>query len=156
MEHRFSLLRSEVDSLIYQCNPAEIRHFFHHLYGVSKFCALLALKRGINTELAATAGLLHDIYQVTGKSTLNHAEKGAIVAETMLKKLNLYNDEEIAAIKTAILRHKDKSAVHELLDEVLKDADVLDHNLNATDIQIPDREPERYSTILFELGYHTK
>lgn len=152
MEHRLTLLRQEVDKLIYQCNPAEIRHFFQHLYGVSKFCALLALKRNVNPELAATSGLLHDIYQVTDKSTVNHAEKGAVVAEFILKTVGGYSNDEIIAIKTAISRHSDKNIVQEPLDEVLKDADMIDHNLNSNNVLIANRELERYNTVLVELG----
>lgn len=32
------------------------------LYGVSTFSSMLAMKRGLNHELAAIAGLLHDYY----------------------------------------------------------------------------------------------
>ena len=33
-----------------------------HLYGVSQACVLIALKRNENAELAAAAGMLHDIH----------------------------------------------------------------------------------------------
>jgi HD superfamily phosphodiesterase len=33
-----------------------------HMVAASQFCALIALKRGENAELATIAGLLHDIY----------------------------------------------------------------------------------------------
>ncbi|MCL2406583.1 MAG: HD domain-containing protein [Defluviitaleaceae bacterium] len=152
MEHRLTLLRAEVDKLLFECSRSEIRHFFHHLYGVSKFCALLAIKRGVDAELAAAAGLLHDIYQITHKSAENHAEFGAPVAEKMLRAVGGYTDEEIAIITTAIARHSNKNVVHEPLDEVLKDADVLDHNLNSNDIFNTNRQTERYVKTLIELG----
>lgn len=40
----------------------ERRCAYLHLYGISRACALLALKCEGNVELAAIAGMLHDIY----------------------------------------------------------------------------------------------
>lgn len=80
---------------------------------------MLFFELTLPVELATVCGMLHDIYQVTTGSSENHAVKGAEQAESLLKTLNLYSDDEI--ITTAISRHSDKEVVHEPFDEVLKD-----------------------------------
>jgi len=152
MENRLEKLRLEIDKLIYELQPEKSRHFVIHLYGVARFCALLALRRNLNPEIATTSGMLHDIYQVTNSTIENHAVMGAEKATEMLKALNLYSDEEINVITTAISRHSDKSVKHEPFDELLKDADVLDHCLYNPNFLVSDWEAERYKNLLVELG----
>lgn len=155
MESRLEKLRLEIDRLIIENQLERDRYFFSHLYSVSYFCTLLALRRNLSVELAAVCGMLHDIYQVTAGSSENHAVKGAEQAERLLKTLNLYSDDEIAIITTAISRHSDKEVVHEPFDEVLKDADVMSHCLYDTVIPVNEKENERYESILIELGCTT-
>jgi HD superfamily phosphodiesterase len=152
MENRLEVLRHEVDKLIYEKQPDQSRYFVGHLYGVARFCVLLALRRNLNPELAATSGMLHDIYQVTAGTIENHAVKGAEVAAELLKSLQSYTDDEIKIITTAISRHSKKRAVHEPYDELLKDADVLDHCLYNPGFEVIDKEIERYNKLLVELG----
>jgi|GEM_PF-6534937 len=53
MENRLENLRIEIDKLIMEKQPDEIRYYVSHLYGVARFCTLLAMKRNLNSELAA-------------------------------------------------------------------------------------------------------
>jgi Predicted HD superfamily hydrolase len=151
MDNRLEILRIEIDRLIYEKQSEKIRFFIEHLYSVARYCALLALKRNLNPELAMTAGMLHDIANVNGGGD-NHALKGAEQAEVFLKTLNLYDDEEIKIVITAIARHSDKDATHEPYDELLKDADVLSHCFYNPDFPISEWEVERYKNLLDELG----
>lgn len=155
MESRLEKLRLIIDKLIIENQSERERYFFSHLYVVSHFCTLLALRRNLSVELATVCGMLHDINQVTTGSSENHAVKGAEQAERLLKTLNLYSDDEIAIITTAISRHSDKEVVHEPFDEVLKDADVMSHCLYDTVIPVNEKEIERYKSILIELGCTT-
>jgi len=152
MENRLETLRQKIDKLIREKQPEKDKYFFAHLYGVSQFCALLALKRNLNAELAATCGMLHDIYPVLTGSYENHGIKGAKKAKKILKKLNLYNDEEISIITNAISRHSEKELIQEPYDEILKDGDVMSHCLYNTDFLINEKEIERYKKILKEFG----
>ena len=149
MENRLEILRTEMDKLIFASSRP--RNYFAHLYCVSHFCTLLALRRNLNVELAATCGMLHDIANVNGSGG-DHALKGAEEAEEFLRTINLYNDEEIKIITTAISRHSDKGAVHEPYDELLKDADVLSHCFYNPDFPVSDWEIGRYTNLLAELG----
>jgi len=150
---RLSILRYEIDRLILDNQPDMYRYFTTHLYEVSAFAVLLALRRGFDTELAATCGMLHDIYQITHGIIKKHAIKGAEVAGKMLSKLSLYTEEEIDIITTAISTHNKKLAFHEsAYTELLKDADVLSHSLHDPGSPVLEKEEERYRKIMNELG----
>ena len=151
MDNRLETLRIEIDRMIFEKQPKKIRFFIEHLYSVARYCALLALKRNLNQEIAMTSGMLHDIASVNSGGD-DHALRGAEQAEILLKKSNLYNDEEIKIIVTAISRHSDKQAIHEPYDELLKDADVLSHCFYNPDFPISEWEIERYKNLLDELG----
>jgi len=152
MINRLELLRNEVDRLIMEHQPYNARYFINHLYGVSEYCALLAIRRNLNPELAAACGMLHDIYQITGGTTEQHAVKGAGEAEKILRSMNTYSEKEIAVITTAISRHSKKRKYHEPYDELLKDADVMSHCFYNTDYGIIDKDAARFDSILKELG----
>jgi len=152
MENRLEKLRHRVDKLIMEKQPYESRYFITHLYGVADFCTLLALKRNLDPELAATCGMLHDIYQITAGTIEKHAIKGAEVAESILKEMKSYSNEEIAIITNAISRHSKKRKIHEPYDELLKDADVMDHCFYNTGYPVIEKEMDRYRKILIEFG----
>ncbi len=152
MENRLEILRNKIDNIILNEKSDHIRMYISHMYGVARFCTLLAMKRNLNVELAATCGMLHDIFYMSGGSSENHAAKGAKQAETILKTMRLYSDDEIKIVTTAISRHRDKTHMHEPYDELLKDADVMDHCLYNTAFPIAQWEMERYRNLLIEFG----
>ena len=156
MINRLEKLRYEIDKLILERQPNNVRYFINHLYGVSEYCALLAVRRNLDPELAATCGMLHDIYQITGGTIEHHAVKGAAEAERILKSMDAYSDEEIAIITTAISRHSKKRKFHEPYDELLKDADVMSHCFYNTDYQVIEKDAARFESLLEELGCNSE
>ena len=152
MINRLEALRLIIDELIFEKQPHNIRYFISHLYGAQRFCTLLAMKRGLDTEIAATCGMLHDIYQVTAGTTENHAVEGAVVAEQILKKTKQYSSEEIKVITTAISRHSKKRKIHDPYDELLKDGDVMDHCFDNPVYPILEKEVVRYNNLIREFG----
>jgi len=153
MGRRLDILRAEVDKLIISKQPYDSRNFFIHIYGVAGFCSLLALKRGLDTELAISCGMLHDIYQITHDTIENHAVNGASVAKEILDATGLYKSEEINIITNAITTHSKKRAVHDdPYTELLKDADVLSHCLYDPDEPVIDKEVIRFDNLLEEFG----
>lgn len=148
---RLEKLRAYIDqTLLNMEDERERRCAYVHLYGVSQFCALLALKRGQNIELAAMAGMLHDIYTYKKMDSLNHAEKGAVLTRTILNELNITTMEETDLICSAIAHHSDKFGTHSPFEEVLKDADVLQHNLYNPAFPTEEKEKIRYVNLLKE------
>ena len=81
----------------------------------------------VEAELASVAGYVHDIAAFSGQGGIRHAEKGAEILKEVLPGLDIFSAEEIGRICTAVSRHSSKQEIHTDFDEVLKDADVLDH-----------------------------
>lgn len=153
MKNRLEDLRCEIEKLISMNGDSnQIYAYSSHMYGVSKFCAFLAIKRNLNVELAATCGMLHDIYDMTGGSSEDHAVHGAEEAKAILKQMNTYSDDEINIVATAISRHSDKEVINEPYDELLKDADVMDHCFYNNDFPVREWEAQRYNNLLIEFG----
>lgn len=132
-------------------DPAEHRIAAVHLYGVSGYAALLALRRGLSPDLASVCGLLHDVSAYATGERRDHAGRSAGMARTCLKSTGQFSQEEIVMVCNAIAHHSDKEAVHAPLDEVLKDADVLSHCLHDPASAIDDKYTPRYQHLLEEL-----
>ena len=123
-----------------------------HLYGVSLAATVIAEKRGMNSELASMAAMLHDIAAYMNGSYSDHAHKGADMARDILKELALTSEEETELICSAIYHHDDKGVVDGPFDELLKDADVIHHIFNDLDKPIQDKEKARYHALCQEFG----
>lgn len=123
-----------------------------HLYGVSSISSLLALKRGLNVELCAVAGMLHDIVTYKTGNSLEHSKLGSIETRKILNEAKCFNEEEINVICKAIYNHSDKHKIDDVYDEVLKDADVLQHYLYNTNFKISEKDKNRLSILLKEAG----
>lgn len=123
-----------------------------HLYGVSLAAVMLAKRRGLDPELAAMAGMLHDLAACRNGSYEDHARRGAELAREILETLKLTDGTETDSICSAILRHNDKQASDGPLEETLKDADVFHHCLNDPSKPVKDHERARYEKLCRELG----
>lgn len=123
-----------------------------HLHGVSLAAVMIAEKRGEDPELAAMAGLLHDLYAYKSGSYDDHAHKGAEYARELLKKLEITTADETETICSAIWHHDSKDAVDAPMDEVLKDADVIHHSLGDPTKEIKAHEQARFSRLCEEFG----
>ncbi len=152
MDNRLELLRQTVDQRIHTLPQGDCKYFYTHLYGVCDFATLLAVRRGLDPEIAAACGMMHDIYPLTTGSYEQHGPRGAELARRLLLELDVFTAEEIDVIATAISRHSRKEMVHEPYDEVLKDADVLHHWLYNTRLPTKADEEYRYRQVLAELN----
>jgi len=124
-----------------------------HLHGVSLAAVIIAKKRGENPELAAMAGLLHDLYAYKSGSYDDHAHKGADYAREVLDNLGITTDEETDIICSAIWHHDSKDRVDSPMDEVLKDADVIHHSLGDPTKEVKVHEKARYEKLCAEFGF---
>jgi len=148
-------VRQVVDDMLrHQPDDDERRCGFVHLYGVSAACALLALKRGLDPQVAALAGMLHDVWTYqAGVEDARHAEYSAVLAGQILAGHTDLAAADIQAITAAIARHSDKESVDGDLAELLKDADVLQHYLYTL---VPAQSPHRLARLARlaqELGF---
>ena len=139
--NRLELIKNELDTILLNQENVNVRpDGYIHLYGVAQNCCLLAIKRKLNVELCTIMGLLHDIYTYKIGYSKEHAILGAVEAENFLLDLEIFNDEEIEIIKTAISHHSDKKTIHDVYSELLKDADVLQNSLYETSFEVKHRK----------------
>jgi len=124
-----------------------------HLHGVSLAAVMIARKRGENAELAAMAGLLHDLYAYKSGSYDDHARRGAEYARKVLEELDLTSTEETEIICSAIGHHDSKDQVDSPMDEVLKDADVIHHSLGDPTKEVKAHEKARFEQLSEEFGF---
>ena len=139
--NRLELVRSEVDAILLNQENVNVRpEGYIHLYGVAQVCTMLAIKRRLNVELCTIIGMLHDIYTYKIGYVKEHAILGAVEAENLLRDLEIFTDEEIEIIKTAISHHSDKKTKHDKYSELLKDADVLQNSIYDSISEIKHRK----------------
>ena len=158
MENRVEILRKFIDEILLNMTDTEDRRCAYlHLYGVSQACALIALRRGQNVELATMAGMLHDLHTYKHGNHDNHAEKGAVLAREILGKLQLTSPVETDMICSAIHNHSSKGSIHSAFDEVLIDADVMQHVLyNFTEPIIEQFSKLRFEKLVDEFSLNNK
>jgi HD superfamily phosphodiesterase len=133
-------------------DPEKQMKAISHLHGVALAAAVLAKKRGEDAELATMAGMMHDLYAYKSGSYDEHEKRGAELARVILEKLDVTTEEETDIICSAISHHGDKAEVHAPMDEILKDADVIDHSLSDPTKEVKAHERTRYAKLCAELG----
>jgi uncharacterized protein len=155
--NRLELIRAEVDEiLLSQPNVKERRDGYVHLYGVAQNCTLLALKRGLDVELCAIIGMLHDIFTYKYQYVKNHAVLGMDEAEQILVKLDVFSKKEIKLLITAIGNHSDKKNKHDKYSEMIKDADVLHNSFYSNTLEIKHHKRLKKILSKFELELKIK
>ena len=149
---RIEMIREIVSGLLEQTSDPVLRaDGYVHMFGVTQACVLLAMKRGEDIELAAAAGYLHDIATYTSGAPTDHAHRGADLARQILEDTSLFSVDEMERICSAIRCHSDKRTEHGPLEEILKDADVMQHCLYDPGY-VAKKEKDRYKKIRKELG----
>lgn len=149
---RLEKVRGIVDEILRnQPDEVERRCGFVHLYGVAVMCSMLAIKRGLNVEIATISAMLHDIASYKTGDPVNHAERGAIESRIILNQLGLFSYEEINLICTAVANHSNKQVIDDNYSELLKDSDVLQHHLYNTSFKVNEKEASRLNKLIEEL-----
>lgn len=123
-----------------------------HLEGVASFAAMIAAKRGLDTELSSIAGLLHDAYAYRVGFYACHAHNGAEMARVLLRDMDLFTDEERFILCSAIFQHDDLEQIRNPYDEVLKDADILFPLMQNGAKQAPACRRSRIEQLFNEFG----
>ena len=150
---RLKELRKYVDEELNKIEDAEKRNSaIVHLYGVSLAATMIAKKRGLDSEIASMAAMLHDLYAYKTGSYDDHAHKGAELAGEILGELKLTGEAETEMICSAIYHHDDKLVTDGPMDEVLKDADVIHHCMNDLSKTVKEKEQLRFDRLCDEFG----
>lgn len=97
-----------------------------HLISCGKIGQILAIKRGADPELAAIACSVHDYGRIVTGKQKNHATHGYEPLKKFLTDCGCFSPEEIEVLAQAAKNHSNKSEIGALIEEIVKDADVLD------------------------------
>lgn len=153
--NRIEKVREIVDSILLNMTDVmERRCAYLHLYGVAQACALLAMKRDENAELAVIAGMLHDISSYATMDSTDHAQRSTEMTRNILTDLGLFSTDEINLVCGAIQNHSDKASVQTPLDELLKDADVMQHVLYNPLLKAKESEQIRFQHLTEEFSLY--
>jgi len=116
-----------------------IRWNIMHMYSSSQIAKLVAMKRGLDMEVASIAAALHDIGVVLTKRQKNHAQNAENIVAEFIKKYNTearkdlpeITEEETSMIIKAIIHHSEKDDFSDdPMVELLKDVDSIDRYLH--------------------------
>ncbi|MGI6737376.1 MAG: HD domain-containing protein [Anaerovoracaceae bacterium] len=125
-----SALLKEVDKYEKIVPQEERDHFIDweriHLVSCAKIGYQLAEKRGLDPILAACACSCHDYGRIITGRQKDHAEAGYLPVQAFLRKTGLLQEEEVQEIALAVKNHSRKNEVGTPLEELVKDADVID------------------------------
>jgi len=97
-----------------------------HMASSARCAWLLAMERGVEPELAACAAAVHDFGRILTGKQKGHAEAGYEPVKVFLKETGKFDEEEIEIIATAVKNHSLKTEVGSPIEEIVKDADVID------------------------------
>ncbi len=122
-----------------------------HMASSARIAFLLALKRGADPELAACAACVHDFGRILTGKQAGHAEAGYEPVKAFLQKTALFTEEEIAIIAEAVKNHSRKTEKGTLIEEIVKDADVIDCYQYGLPFDRPEKE-KRYEAWRREYG----
>jgi len=98
-----------------------------HMISCSKVGYMLAMERGLDPDLSACACAVHDFGRVLTGSQENHGPAGALPVQGLLEKMGLFTESEITMISQAVANHSKKGEVGSPLEELVKDADLIDY-----------------------------
>ena len=119
-----ALINSQEGKLSHRDEPLDWERL--HMASCARLAWLLALKRGVKPELAACAATIHDIGRVITGLQADHAAAGAVPAQQFLAATNLFSQQEILQLVQAVAHHSSKAVIGSPLEEIVKDADVVD------------------------------
>ena len=122
-----------------------------HMVSSGRIGYMLALQRGVEPEIAACAAAIHDYGRILTGKQKNHAEAGYEPVKVFLRETNLFTEEEIETIAIAVKNHSLKKEVGTPVEEIVKDADVIDCYQYGAPFDRPEKEV-RYNKWREECG----
>lgn len=137
-----SELLREIDK--YEKLVTERDHFINwekiHISSCAKLGYIMAEQRGFDPVLAACACAVHDYGRIITGRQEGHAEAGYLPVKEFLMRTELFSQEEINQISLSVKNHSKKDEVGSLLDEIVKDADILDFYQYGYEIKREDQK----------------
>lgn len=114
-----------------------------HMASSARIAWCIALERGADPELSACACTVHDIGRILTGKQAGHAQAGYEPVKEFLQDTGMFSQEETEIIAEAVKNHSSKTVVGTPIEEVVKDADVVDCYQYGLPFDRPEKE-ERY------------
>ena len=136
-----------------------------HMITTAQIMRLLAVMRGLNPDICAIAGALHDIATMESGKHENHMVKSLEYIEPLLNEYNAsshcqngkygVSSEEIALLKEIIPQHGDKDKISDNpYIEAIRDADAIDRYLQG--VETKELEMPRLIVLFSKLNVDVK
>ncbi|TGE32292.1 HD domain-containing protein [Desulfosporosinus sp. Sb-LF] len=122
-----------------------------HATSCAQIGRLLAEQRSIDKEQAALACALHDMGRWVSGKQLDHAPKGEELVRYFLTEGKVYDEKIREQIVNAVINHSKKDQVGTPLEELVKDADIIDCHFHGDEMTKPFHVA-RLKNTLKELG----
>ena len=97
-----------------------------HISSCAKLGYQMAEERGLDPDLAACACAVHDYGRIITGRQEGHAEAGYLPVMDFLRETRLFSEEEILQLGSSTRNHSKKGEQGTELEEIVKDADILD------------------------------
>ena len=162
LNRMLAILLSEMQDLTDEGRELPIRWHIMHLYSSSQLAKIVALRRGMNPEIAAIAAALHDLGDVVTQKHESHAEAAEKPVRDFFERYHSRTEgklpevtvEEGEKIIKAIVKHSEKEVYSDdPLVELLKDVDSFDGYLHG--VKPEGARLERCQRVMNELGIET-
>ena len=115
-----------------------------HMASSARLAWEMALERkNADPEIAACAAAVHDFGRILTGRQKGHAEAGYEPVRVFLKESGLFTEEETEIIAMAVKNHSSKTETGTAVEEIVKDADVVDCYQYGYPFDRPEKE-ERY------------
>ena len=88
---------------------------------------LLGQSRGLDPDLCACACAVHDFGRILSGKQENHGPAGALPVYAYLERMEMFSVEELDMIVLAVKNHSRKGEAGTPLEELVKDADLIDY-----------------------------
>ena len=133
------MLFNEMNILIKEGGELPVLWYVMHLYSSLQVAKILAMKRGLDVEIAAISAALHDIAVIVTNQTNDHAKNGEKYVRKIIEDYNesITNDRlkitesELEIIVNSIIKHSEIEIFSEdSYVELLKDVDSYDKYLH--------------------------
>lgn len=108
-----------------------------HMISSGRIGYMLGKRRGVDPTVASIACIVHDYGRILTGRKANHAETGYEPVKGLLEGLG-FSDEVIDEISIAVRNHSKKDEIGGPLEEIVKDADVLDYYYYNGELTRPD------------------
>ena len=117
-----------------------LEYELEHAAGTARLAQLIAAKRNLNSEAAFILGVLHDYGRILTGIKHDHARIGSRYVKEYLIRSGYFSENEIDSLVTAVANHSLKDRKGSPLEELIKDADVLDAYFSGRRSKKPEAE----------------